>query len=416
MAVQLLKGVKVVELASFIAAATAGRFLADQGAEVVKIEAKRGDPLRFTAPTEGRPLDAYENTTWDLENANKRCISIDTRTEAGKKILFELLDEADIFITNFRTRSLAKQGLDYDSLSKRYPKLVYGIVTGYGEHGPDRDLPGFDFTGFYARGGYLESMRQRTERPFNPIPGSGDHNVGMNLAAGLLAALWNADKTGKGDKVETSLFETAIYNMGMLIQAAQYPEHGVNYPIDVREAANVLIAAWPTSDGRYIQTCMPDFNHYFASFMRAIGLDELVDDERYFPIKNLVANGKGPDLYDRITQVFSTRPAREWLDILSEHDIPHGIAANFAEILEDPQAWENDCFRTVSYPKGDKVLVNGPVRFQQAGKPDYRLGGTIGAATRDVLRDLGYAESQIDELFASGVAYSFLEAETKARD
>ena len=146
-----LEGVKVVELANFIAAATTGRFLADLGADVIKVESAKGDPLRYTAPTEGRPLDMYENTTWELENANKRCISLNMKDPKGKEAFFKLLDEADILITNWRVQALQRAGLDYETLKVKYPSLVYAMCTGYGEYGPDKDLPGFDFTAFFPR-------------------------------------------------------------------------------------------------------------------------------------------------------------------------------------------------------------------------------------------------------------------------
>ena len=220
---------------TFIAAASAGRFLADCGAEVIKIESAKGGPLRYTAPSENRPLDMYENTTWDLENANKKCISINTRTEKGKEVFFKLLEDADVLITNWRIQALQRAGFDYETLKKRFPKLVYAICTGYGEKGPDRNLPGFDFTAFFARGGYLETLRQKDAIPMNIVPGVGDHNVGMNLAAGICAALYHAKVTGQGEKVETSLFESAVDNMGMMVQAANYDLGAKDYPIDVRD-------------------------------------------------------------------------------------------------------------------------------------------------------------------------------------
>lgn len=114
-----LEGVKVIELATFIAAATAGRFMADLGADVIKIESAKGDPLRYTAPSEGRPLDMYENTTWDLENGNKRCISLNMKTPEGKEAFFKLLDSADVLITNWRVQALQRAGLDYETLKER---------------------------------------------------------------------------------------------------------------------------------------------------------------------------------------------------------------------------------------------------------------------------------------------------------
>lgn len=406
---KLLEGVKVVELATFIAAATTGRFLADLGADVVKIEQKNGDPLRYTAPSEGRPLDMHENTTWELENGNKRCLSIDTRTEEGKEILFKLLDEADILITNWRTKALVKSGLDYETLKVKYPKLVYGICTGYGEYGPDKDLPGFDFTSFFARGGYLETLRQKSDVPMNVVPGVGDHNVGMNLAAGILAALYHAKMTGKGEKVETSLFETAIFNMGMMVQAAQYTDYGEKYPIDIRNSPNPFLACWKSKEGRYVQTCMPDYNTYFERFMTALGLTEFLGEEKdkYFPVQNLIENGLGPKLYDAIMERFETKTIAEWNEILVEADIPFALAKNWEELLEDEQAWANDCFRKMEYPSGERILVNQPVRYHEMGKTPYEKGPLIGEHTVEVLKELGYDDAKIKELIESKVAYEW---------
>ena len=400
-----LEGVKVIELANFIAAATAGRFLADLGADVIKIESAKGDPLRYTAPTEGRPLDMYENTTWELENANKRCISLDMKNPQGKEAFFKLLDEADVFITNWRVQALERAGLDYESLKDKYPSLVYAICTGYGEYGPDKDLPGFDFTAFFARGGYLETLRQKSDVPMNVVPGIGDHNVGMNLAAGILAALYHAKITGEGEKVETSLFESAIFNMGMMIQAAQYPEVGVKYPINVREASNPLNAAWYTQDERYIQTCMPDYNTYFKKFVTILGLEYLAEDERYFPVQNLQKNALGTDVYDKVMKRFSERPYQEWKVILEEADIPFSLAKNWEELLEDEQAWANDCFYKMNCPKGERVLVKPPVKFQEFGPTPYNRGPFIGEHGEEVLREVGYSDEEIKTMRENNTLY-----------
>ena len=157
-----LEGVKVLELATFIAAPCCARFLADLGAEVIKVEAPAGDPLRYTAVNEGRPQDQKENTSYDLENAGKTCVCLNTKTAAGREALEKLIAEADIFITNWRQNPLKKAGLDYETLHAKYPRLVYGFVSGYGEKGPDKDLPGFDFTAFFARGGILGKIHEST--------------------------------------------------------------------------------------------------------------------------------------------------------------------------------------------------------------------------------------------------------------
>lgn len=405
-----LEGVKVVEYATFIAAATTGRFLADLGADVIKIESAKGDPLRYTAPTEGRPSDKWslfhENTTWDLENGNKRCLSLNTKDPAGKEALFKLLEDADIFITNNRVQSLQKNGLDYDSLKEKYPKLVYAMITGYGEYGPDKDLPGFDFTAFFARGGYLDSLRQKGTIPMNVCPGLGDHNVGMNLAAGVLAALYHAEKTGKGEKVETSLFETAVHNMGMMVQAAQYEDVGVKYPIAIRESANPFNAAWETKDGRYIQTCMPDYNTYYNRWMEVIGRPDLIDDERYFPVTNMLKNNLGTEVYDMIMDAMRQKTAAEWNPILTKADFAFSVAQSWEEILVDEQAWANDCFYKMTYDNGaERTLVRLPVKFQEMGTPEYNRGPMIGEQSEDVMKELGYSDEQIAEFKEKGVIY-----------
>ncbi len=400
-----LEGVRVVELANFIAAATTGRFLADLGADVVKIESAKGDPLRYTAPTEGRPLDMYENTTWELQNANKRCISINMKDPAGKEAFFKLLDGADVLITNWRTQALERAGLDYETLKVKYPSLVYAIITGYGEYGPAKDLPGFDFTAFLARGGYLETLRQKDAKPMNGIPGLGDHNVGINLAAGILGALYHAKMTGEGEKVETSLFETAIFNMGMMIQAAQYPEVGAKYPIDAREANNPILNCWKTKDDRYVQTCMPDYNHYFKTFMTALGLDNIVEDEKYFPVQNLHKNNLSTTLYDLVMAKFGEKTYEEWAPILTKYDIPFSKCQNWEDLLEDEQAWANDCYYKMQYPNGERVLVRQPVKYTEMGPTPYERGPLIGEHGPEVLKELGYSDDEIKTMIENKTLY-----------
>lgn len=401
-----LSGVRVIELATFIAAATAGRFLADLGADVIKIESAKGDPLRYTAPSEGRPLDMYENTTWDLENANKRCISLNMKTPEGKETFFKLLDTADILITNWRPQALERAELNYERLKEKYPRLVYAMCTGYGEYGPDKDLPGFDFTAYFARGGYLETLRQKGSVPMNVVPGLGDHNVGLNLAAGILAALYQAKTKGIGEKVTTSLFQTAVFNMGMMIQAAQYKDIGTPYPINVREGNNPLLAAWETKDGRYIQTCTPDYNTYYKKLMAAIGRDDLIDSDKYFPIQNLQKGEIGYEVYDIVMASIRTMTVEECSKRLTEADIPFALAQSWEEILEDKQAWDNECFYSMKYDNGNtRTLVRPPVNFAEMGEPDYARGPMIGEQGKDVLKEIGYTDEQIDKLIEDKSLY-----------
>ncbi|PWC17944.1 CoA transferase [Brenneria roseae subsp. roseae] len=394
-----LEGVTVVELATFIAVPAAGRILADMGAKVIKIESLDGDNLRYTAPTEGRPLDQHENTTFDLENANKYGIALNTKTETGRKILFQLLEKADIFLTNWRPKARERAGLDYETLKKQFPHLVYACVTGYGDTGPDKDLPGFDYTAFYARGGILGSLYQKGTVPMNVIPGLGDHQCAMGLVSGVLAAYIRAKNTGQGEYVSTSLLHTAIYTQAIMIQAAQYKDYGQSYPIDRRTTTSPFILAYKTKDDRFIQICMPVYDAYYPKFIRCIGRPDLAEDERYTRLQEVARHKRSPELYDIICQQMEQKTVNEWKTIFLENDIPFSVAQVWEEILDDEQAWAIDTFYRMKYANGsEKALVRPPIVFLESGLPDYKRGPLLGEDTPAILKDLGYSDSDIARL------------------
>ncbi len=401
MSKKALEGVTVVELATFIAVPAAGRILADMGATVIKIESPDGDNLRYTAPTEGRPLDQHENTTFDLENANKKGIVLNTKTEAGKKILFQLLEKADIFLTNWRPKARERAGLNYETLKARFPSLVYACVTGYGESGPDQDLPGFDYTAFFARGGILGSLYQKGTVPMNVIPGLGDHQCAMALVSGALAAYIRAKNTGEGEYVSTNLLHTSIYTQGIMIQAAQYPEYGQAYPIDRRTTTSPFILAYKTQDDRFIQICMPVYDAYYAKFMSCIGRSDLADDSRYMRLQDVAKHQRSPEIYDIIWQQISQRKVGEWQQIFTENDIPFSVAQTWEEVLDDKQAWEIDVFYSMHYANGShKALVRPPISMRESGLPDYKRGPLLGEDSQSILQELGYSDAEIARLEA----------------
>lgn len=398
-----LEGVKVLELATFVAVPACARYLADLGAEVIKIESLTGDPLRYTAVNEGRPDTELEQTSYDLDNAGKKCIALNTKTEAGRKVLDELLAKADIFVTNWRQPALERAGLDYESLKKQYPKLVYGIVSGYGEKGPDKDLPGFDFTSFFARGGALGTMYDKDSVPMTPIAGFGDHQVAMNLASGLIAALYRVEKGGNGDKVIVSLFHSALWDIGIMLQSAQYGHPSTQYPISRKQIANPLQMAHRTKDGRWLQIAVPRYDFHYPKFVPLIGREDLIDDPRFYPQSNLQDNLE--EFYDILVKGFAEKDLEEWKQVLTEADIPFAVAQTWNEVLVDEQAWASDCLYAMEYPTGNtRTLVRTPVMFTEAGLPPYVRGPYLGEHTREILSDLGYTAEQVDSMLADGVA------------
>ena len=400
-----LEGIKVVELATFIAAPCTARFLADLGADVIKVEAPMGDPLRYTAANEGRPLDQKENTSYDLENAGKRCIALNIKSPEGREVLEKLIADADVFITNNRQPSLIKNKLDYDTLHAKYPALVYGFISGYGEKGPDKDLPGFDFTAFYARGGILGPLRDKTSTPMLTVQGFGDHQVAMNLAAGILASLFKAKMTGEGDQVVVSLFHSAVWDVSLMLQSSQYGADSCKFPMERWENGNPLTMVYKTKDEQWLQIAMPQYDRHYPVFMQAAGHPEMIDDPKFYPQKNLYPNRK--EFSEWISALFLTKDCDEWCKLLDAADIPYAVAQNWDTLLVDEQAWASDIFYEMQYSNGKKrTLVRPPVMFKENGLPEYNRGPYLAEHTEEILGQYGYTDEEIAKMLADGAVKS----------
>jgi cinnamoyl-CoA:phenyllactate CoA-transferase len=400
-----LEGIKVVELATFIAAPCTARFLADLGADVIKVEAPMGDPLRYTAANEGRPLDQKENTSYDLENAGKRCIALNIKSPEGREVLEKLIADADVFITNNRQPSLIKNKLDYDTLHAKYPSLVYGFISGYGEKGPDKDLPGFDFTAFYARGGILGPLRDKTSTPMLTVQGFGDHQVAMNLAAGILASLFKAKMTGEGDQVVVSLFHSAVWDVSLMLQSSQYGADSCKFPMERWENGNPLTMVYKTKDEQWLQIAMPQYDRHYPVFMQAAGHPEMIDNPKFFPQKNLYPNRK--EFSEWISALFLTKDCAEWCKLLDAADIPYAVAQNWDTLLVDKQAWASDIFYEMQYSNGNKrTLVRPPVMFRENGLPEYNRGPYLAEHTEEILGQYGYTDDEISKMLEDGAVTS----------
>ena len=395
-----LEGIKVVEMATFIAVPAVGRILADLGAEVIKIESAKGDNLRYTAPNEGRPSDPREDINFDLENGGKKGIVVDLRTDKGREVLFKLLDDADVFLTNWRPQALARKNLTYDDLKGRYPSLVYASLTGYGEKGPDKDLPGFDYTAFFARSGWSGSLYQKGTVPSNLIPALGDHQGALALTVGVLAALFRAKTKGMGEKVPTTLMHTAVWVQSFQTQGAQYGNEfgGVSYPFDRRDNQLPYQPAVQTKDGRFLQVMGPNFGIYYSLIMKAIGREDVLDDPVLSDQKEMIRTGRVGEAYDIIQEGFKQKTAAEWAPILTELDIPFALCKTYEEVVADEQAWANDVFCEVDYPRGPKAMVRTPIDFEETPLPEYEKAPLLGADTVSVLEGLGYGQSEIQTM------------------
>lgn len=398
-----LEGIRVVELATFVAVPVTARILVDMGATVIKVEAPDGDPLRYTAKNEGRPEGHEENTSFDLDNAGKRGVVLDLKNPKGLEVMLELIASADVFLTNVRGKSLEKLGLDYEFLKNRFPALVYGIISGYGEKGPEKNLPGFDFTAFFARGGWTGALYEPGSTPMTPVPGLGDNQAGMNLAAGICAALLKAKTSGEGEKVSVSLFHSAIFGVNIMLTSAQYNHPAAKYPQSRRFAANPFTTAYRTRDERFIQIAFPAYNAGYNRVMTAIGRSDMCGHEVYSTQQTV--GERMSEVYDMIAEAIFAEPMSHWAQVFTAADIPYAVAQTWEELLEDEQAWASDCYYSMKYPNGNtRTLVRTPIMFENSELPPYERGPYLGENTRSVLREMGHSDEEIEAYINERIA------------
>ena len=390
----MLKGVKVVELATFVAAPSCTKLLADWGADVIKVEALFGDAIRGMGGTFNAPMTDEENPMYELENGNKKGIAIDIKEEKGMEVLFKLLEEADVFVTNIREQSLAKSGLSYHQLKERFPKLIHAHILGYGEEGPLKDKPGFDYTAYFARGGVSASLMEKGTSPANTAAGFGDHYAGMGLAAGVLAALYRQAKTGQGERVTLSLYHAALFGMGLMITTAQY---GNEMPLSRRQPNNPLMTTYQCKDGKWIQLALIQYNKWFPKFCKVIDREDLIGETKFNTITAVVDCVE--ELVSLVEKEMLKKNLDEWSVLLEEADLPFEKLQSLDDILACEQAWANKYLFKTKYANGNEgILVDSPVRFQTMGIKEYEAAPKLGEHSTEILEKVGYTKEEIETL------------------
>lgn len=395
----ILEGVRIVEFSNFIAAPSCGKILADWGAEVIKVEPPTGDAVRWIGPQYKAPASEDEAPMFELENGMKKSVAINTKDPEGKKLLIDLLATADVFLTNVREKSLEKDGLDWKTLHAIYPKLIVAQVLGYGEKGPIRNRAAFDYTAYFARGGIAWSMQEKGTSPSNTVAALGDHYAGAQMAAGIAGALFNRTRTGVGDRVTTSLFQTAVYGMGIMITTAQY---GNKFPVSRKKPNTPVGNFYECKDGKWLQLAMLQYDKGLPAFAKAIELPMLLTDERFNTFKNMLQHVE--EMVEILDEQFKTKTRDEWEEILEAADIPYERMQSCEEILEDPQVWANDYAFKVKYRTGNEgVLTATPIHFDSMPAREYKLSPRIGQETDEVLGEIGLSAEKIESLKAAKV-------------
>lgn len=396
----MLEGLKVVEYATYMAAPGAGSILSDWGAEVIKVEPPGGDPIRKFFSSIG--TDYEVNPVFDFDNRGKKSIVVDTRTEEGNAIVRKLANEADVFLTNVRPGGLSRSGLDYDSLKKTNPKLVYASLTGYGLQGPDADRPGFDIASFWSRSGVAQLTIPKGDEPFALRTAFGDHTTSMSTAAGICAALIKAGRTGEGQLVEASLFRTALYAMGS--DFAIQLHFGRNGSTKGRHEQILPITNFfKTKDDHWICLVARQGNVDWEPVCRAIGREELIADERFSTAKARRKNSV--ECVNIIDEAFGKYTKEEMGKRLDDNVLAWAPVQTLTEVAQDPQAHAAGAIVQVPSASGDGTTFSSPaspVRFPGTDDGPSGPSPKMGEHTRDVLTSLGMSTDEIDAAYSAG--------------
>ncbi len=393
-----LAGMRIVELGVWVAGPAAGGILADWGADVVKIEPPDGDPARGFLAMLGADLPF--NPPFELDNRSKRSIVVDLTQPDGLALGVELIAAADVFLTNIRLDALERLGLDAASLHARAPELVYGIITGYGQAGPERTRAAYDIGAFWARSGIAGLLAGPGREPPFQRGGMGDHGAGMTLAAGICAALVARGRTGRGQVVTTSLLRHGMYTIGFDLNTALR----LGVPIGTATHAtmtNPAINCYQDRDGRWFWLIGLEGDRHWPDLCRAVGRPEWIDDERF---ATAAARRKNVDvLIPELDALFAGGTREEWGEALDREGMWWAPVQTTDEVLADPQAWAGGGF--VDVPDGDTTatMINTPVDFVDTPAAPRAMPPHLGQHTDEVLAELGKDAAAIAALRADQV-------------
>ena len=396
MSERIFDGLKVIDCASFIAGPAAATVMSDFGAEVIKIEMPgMGDPYRRRAvPLPERPL----NPGFILDARNKKSLALDLRAEAGRAVLYRLVKDTDVFITNYPPPVRQRLKITYEDLMPLNERLIYASFTGYGEVGPEANKPGFDATAWWARTGLMHLVRAGEDAtPARSLPGMGDHPSSMGTYGAIVTALYQRERTGKGNYVSSSLLANGLWANGCSVQAALCGDRVVPQP--PREMAqNALRTHYQCQDGRWLLLSIASDEWRWDKFKTCMA-DAALDDPRFATVER--RDQHASELLAVLDRVFATRELAYWRQVLDDAGIIFGIVAETQDIAEDEQALAAG--HLVPFVDADFMTINSPIEIRGQQKIPPRRAPRVGEHSDEVLREAGYAETEIAALRAAGV-------------
>lgn len=392
-----LAGIRVVDLTHIMAGPTCTLMLADMGAEVIKVEkVPGGDDTRRMLPPDIRG----ESAAYMMMNRNKLGIALDLRHQAAKEVLWRLIDTADVLVENYRKGTLERLGFTWEAVSARNPRLVWCAISGFGRTGPYADRGGFDLVAQAMSGIMSVTGTRRGDPPVKCGVPLTDITAGILGVVGILAALVERQKSGRGQYVDTSLYEAGITHTYW--QAAITLATGISPgPMGSAHPLSAPYQAFATADGWIVVGASNQSN--WLRLTQVLGAPELASDPRFR--ENADRMRHLAELEAELSRRFRTRTTAAWLDLLEQAGVPAGPVNEIADMLADPQTLAREMRVKVPHTRLGEVDTLGlPVKFSRTPGGPKRGAPLYGEHTRAVLRDLGYSEEEIGALLASGAA------------
>jgi formyl-CoA transferase len=393
----IFSGLKVVDLASFVAAPGAAVILSDFGADVIKVEPPAGDLWRHAhhIPPQPQAADPYQ---WHLTNRNKRGVTLDMKSPGARPVIERLVKWADVFIVNTPHPARKRLKLEYDDLAPLNPRMIYADLTGFGERGPDADLPGFDITSYWARSGLLAMTRDAGAPPTWPVAGSGDNATAVGLYSAIVTALYRRERTGQGACVTTSLLAQGVWAASVSIQGALADAKFFGLH-DRKHPENAAMNVYQAADGTWFVLIVTQDK--LAAVAQAIGRPDLLTDPRFSDPAQLTANR--PQLTAILDEVFGAQPIAHWHEVFSAVHVTFGAVRGPQEVIDDLQLRANDIVVPIE-GAGGKVTstISSPIQLHGISKVPARRGPALGEHNDQVLHELGYTPGEVAGLEASG--------------
>jgi crotonobetainyl-CoA:carnitine CoA-transferase CaiB-like acyl-CoA transferase len=390
-------GLKVVDLASFIAGPSAAVILSDFGADVIKVEPPSGDLWRHGHQIPPQP-QAKEPYPWHLANRNKRGLTLDLKSPSAQPVLERLVRWADVLIVNTPHPARKKLKLEYDDVVRWNSRLIYADLTGFGEKGPDANLPGFDITSYWARSGLLSMTRDAGAPPTWPVAGSGDNATAVGLYSAIVTALYRRERTNQGAYVTTSLLAEGVWSASVSIQAALCGAkfYGLH---DRKDPANAAFNVYRAADDTwFVLLVMPD---KLADVAKAIGRPDLLTDPRFSDPAKLATNR--PQLTAILDEVFGAQPMAHWYEVFNGVHVTFGAVRGPQEVIDDPQLRLNDIVVPLEGAGGKLTsTISSPIQVHGVAKVAAKRAPDIGEHNEELLKQLGFSATEIDGLRTSG--------------